>query len=761
MIFNGSAGAEIMAAVPNGLRVTFTRNLGNIVMDLGTMERVVVNMLGGDDTLTVDAAMPATIPFVVDGGDGNDTITTGPAADTVSGGLGNDIIVTGAGIDIISGGDGNDTITGGPGNETQFGGLGDDTLVWNPGDGSDTFEGEAGTDTMIFNGSAGAEIMAAVPNGARLTFTRNLGTIVMDLGTMERVTVNMLGGDDLITVDPTVPGTIPFTIDGGDGNDTINAGAGADTLLGGLGNDIINGGAGIDSLQGGDGNDTLTGGPGNNPHLGGAGDDVMVWNPGDGNDAMDGEAGTDTMLFNGSAGAELMAAVANGQRITFTRSLGNIVMDVATTEQFTINGLAGNDTISIPAGLVGLAALVIDAGAGDDIVSVTAAHLSTLVGNTEVDALNFDGGGQATSVLDGQIVVGGLVRATFNTFESVNVTNAPTALPTITITSPTTDPATTAVTTFITLAGTAADDTGVASVAWVNDRGGSGAATGTTSWTAADIPLVAGTNRLTVTATDLSGNRQSDTLVVDVTLLSSYLRGRRDRHVLRPDLLLANPNSTSAPVQIQYFKGDGSTVSQTLTLAATSQQRISVDAIAGLEAAEVSASIRSTSGLPIVAERTMRWDATGYGAHTEKATNGPATAWYFAEGSQGFFDTFVLLANTGTATNRPRCTFLIENGAPGHAHLHSCCPPRGRRSTRDRFPSSSIAPSASSSPSRPPASPSVRCTSARPILQRRPRVGGGERAVDELVPRGRRDGPLLHDVHAARQSWRHRGDRRR
>ena len=41
----------------------------------------------------------------------------------------------------------------------------------------------------------------------------------------------------------------------------------------------------------------------------------------------------------------------------------------------------------------------------------------------------------------------------------------------------------------------------------------------------------------------------------------------------------------------------------------------------------------------------MRWDATGYGAHAEKASPGAATEWYFAEGSQGFFSTFLLLAN--------------------------------------------------------------------------------------------------------------------
>ena len=49
---------------------------------------------------------------------------------------------------------------------------------------------------------------------------------------------------------------------------------------------------------------------------------------------------------------------------------------------------------------------------------------------------------------------------------------------------------------------------------------------------------------------------------------------------------------------------------------------IRVDEIAGLEATAVSIVVTSPTGAPIVVERTMRWDASGYGAHTEKATAG-------------------------------------------------------------------------------------------------------------------------------------------
>ena len=46
--------------------------------------------------------------------------------------------------------------SGGTGNDVALMGAGDDTFVWNPGDGSDTVEGQAGFDTL-FNGANIAE----------------------------------------------------------------------------------------------------------------------------------------------------------------------------------------------------------------------------------------------------------------------------------------------------------------------------------------------------------------------------------------------------------------------------------------------------------------------------------------------------------------------------------------------------------------------------------------------------------------------------
>ena len=57
----------------------------------------------------------------------------------------------------------------------------------------------------------------------------------------------------------------------------------------------------------------------------------------------------------------------------------------------------------------------------------------------------------------------------------------------------------------------------------------------------------------------------------------------------------------------------------------------------------------------------MRWDRTGYGAHTETASAGPSRTWYFAEGSQGFFHTFLMLANPNPTENSATVEFLFED----------------------------------------------------------------------------------------------------
>src|SRR5204863_4612184 len=77
----------------------------------------------------------------------------------------------------------------------------DDTFVWDPGDGSDTLEGQEGADAMVFNGANVPERVALSANGNRLTFLRDPGRVTMDTAGVETVDFNALGGVDIVSVD--------------------------------------------------------------------------------------------------------------------------------------------------------------------------------------------------------------------------------------------------------------------------------------------------------------------------------------------------------------------------------------------------------------------------------------------------------------------------------------------------------------------------------------------------------------------------------
>jgi Ca2+-binding RTX toxin-like protein len=342
---NGGNGSETFTTTPNGSRVRFDRtDPAPFTLDIGTSENLVVNMNGGDDVFTGSNGLGTLIALNVNGGAGNDTIT---------GGDGNDTLI---------GGDGNDLITGGRGNDMAFLGAGDDTFVWNPGDGSDTVEGMDGHDTMVFNGANVAETVNVSANGGRVLFTRNVGTVTMDLNGVERVDFNALGGADSITVNDlsgtdlnevnlnlqagtgggdgaadtvTVNGTndndhIDITGAGDtvnvtglsaavkvtgsegdkdqlvvhalDGSDTVNA----STLPAGVTQLTLDGGAGHDTLFGSQGADTLQGGDGNDFIVGGPGNDTAFLGDGD-----------DTFVWNPGDGSDTVEGQGGNDALRF------------------------------------------------------------------------------------------------------------------------------------------------------------------------------------------------------------------------------------------------------------------------------------------------------------------------------------------------------------------------------------------------------------------------------------------------------------
>jgi Ca2+-binding RTX toxin-like protein len=387
VIVNATNGNDAIDIFGSGTSVAVVglSALVNVTGSEGANDSLVVNGLGGNDSITASTLPAGIIKLTVDGGIGSDTI------------LGS------RGADVIVAGDGNDFVDGSQGDDLAFLGAGDDVFQWNPGEGSDTIEGQDGIDTMRFFGSNISETIDMSANGERFRLFRDVGNITMDTNDIENVDLRALGGADNIVIgDMTGTDVTDISVDlrgptgGGDGQAdtiTVNATQGADTfgaagnaggtIVSGLkakvsllfaestsdrlilnaqgGDDVVNnsgldasavqltvnGGLGADLMIGGSGNDLFNGGDGNDVALMGAGDDVFVWNPGDDSDTLEGQAGRDEMLFNGANISENIDISANGQRVRFFRNVANIVMDTNDVEVLTFNAQGGADVITV------------------------------------------------------------------------------------------------------------------------------------------------------------------------------------------------------------------------------------------------------------------------------------------------------------------------------------------------------------------------------------------------------------------------------
>ena len=119
-------------------------------------------------------------------------------------------------------------------------GAGDDRFVWNPGDGSDTIEGQGGSDTMQFNGANVSEKIDISANGERVRFTRDVASITMDLNDVEHINFKALGGTDNINVrDLSGTDVKEVAIDLADSTGVPDAQKDQVTLEGTLGDDIV------------------------------------------------------------------------------------------------------------------------------------------------------------------------------------------------------------------------------------------------------------------------------------------------------------------------------------------------------------------------------------------------------------------------------------------------------------------------------------------------------------------------------------------
>jgi hypothetical protein len=238
-----------------------------------------------------------------------------------------------------------------------------------------------------------------------------------------------------------------------------------------------------------------------------------------------GGSGVATGVTNWSAAGIGLQAGTNVITVTARDGNGNVATDVLTVTYSVPDNTAPAVTISGPT-----SASTYATGSQTLAISGTA---SDAVGVTQVTWANNRGGsgtasGTASWSASGITLQGGSNVITVTARDAagnvgtdtltVTYTAPDTTAPTVTISSPTT--ASTYAMVLqppLTISGTASDNVGVTQVSWVNDRGGSGTATGSTSWSVAGIALQSGTNNITVTARDAAANLSTDVLTVTYT----------------------------------------------------------------------------------------------------------------------------------------------------------------------------------------------------------------------------------------------------
>jgi Ca2+-binding RTX toxin-like protein len=195
LTFNGGGVNEQFEASPNGRRVRFTRNVGNITMDVNDVEQLDTNALGGADTLTVDDLSGTAV-----------TEVNADLAGTLGGGAGD--------------------------------GAADQVTV----------NGTAGDDVVTVTGGAGSANVFGLSAVVRIAHAE---------AATDDLSINALGGDDVVQAAGLAADAIDLAADGGDGGDVLVGGFGDDTLLGGPNDDVLIGGPGTDTLDGGAGNNTV------------------------------------------------------------------------------------------------------------------------------------------------------------------------------------------------------------------------------------------------------------------------------------------------------------------------------------------------------------------------------------------------------------------------------------------------------------------------------------------------------------------------
>jgi Ca2+-binding RTX toxin-like protein len=311
LVMNGSNGNEIFTLSPNGDRLHLTRDLGNIVMDVDSVETVDLNALGGTDQIIV-----------------NNLAATDVAAVNV------DLAAT----------------LGGATGDLQA----DQVVV----------SGTSGADEIDVLGAGSSYSVAGLPVSV---------SVANSEGANDTLVVNALGGADVVSAATLPAGVTRLTIDGGNGLDTLLGSAGADVLIGGGGRDFVEGNQGNDLALLGAGNDTFQWDPGDGSDTveGQDGTDKLVFNGSNAAENIDVFAnGGRVLLFRNVASVSMdlddveridLAVLGGADNVVVGdlsgTDLANLDVDLAnpaesgtgdaTADRIVVNGTNGADAIAV------------------------------------------------------------------------------------------------------------------------------------------------------------------------------------------------------------------------------------------------------------------------------------------------------------------------------------------------------------------------------------------------------------------------------
>ena len=331
------------------------------------------------------------------GGSGNDTLRFRTDQDVDAENSGG-YLSGGAGNDTITGDDRNDTLIGGTGNDSISGSTGDDILKG--GAGNDTLDGGGNTDWVDYTDATAGITIDTTATGAQVTDDGDGGEDT--LRNIERIR-GSANGDEITVSNQSVDGGAGAdTLVGSGDNDTIyvrntesavNVNLAAGTMRDQFGDtDSISGfegamtGAGNDTIVGSEDADRILAGDGNDNVNAGDGDDTVIVNAG--NDTLTGGAGNDTLDFrdgeysNQAVSLDLSSssAVSTGRGDKTITGFEHII---TTNGEDTVVGGTVAETIE-----TGLGADSVTAGSGDD----------SILGGDQNDTLS---GGAGNDTLEG------------------------------------------------------------------------------------------------------------------------------------------------------------------------------------------------------------------------------------------------------------------------------------------------------------------------------------------------------------------------